>query len=123
MGCPIQFFPGAFGRRRLLGIIENTAIVQIDENDGSPEETFDMDYEGLEKAKPILRRLESMTEEEKVAYENMSGMLLSRPIENAKWWTADAFHWACSMGFDLFGLIDSNQAIDAATLPSFAQSK
>lgn len=105
------------------GILESVSIYYRDmdlaevhlEDEPYPSDNVHLAWGSI---KPILRRLESMTEEEMMAYENMSGMILSRPIEKAKWWTADAFVWACSLGFDLFGLIDSNQAIDAATLPA-----
>lgn len=63
--------------------------------------------------KPMLRKLSSMTEEEAIEVgvgivQRDLGMF-NRP------WSPQQFVWLCNKHFDLFGLIESNQAIDINT--------
>lgn len=67
----------------------------------------------VDQVKPILRRLEDMTEEEKREYDRV---YLAAPLEV----DTDVFriravttNWLLSKHFDLFGLIDTGLAIDA----------
>ena len=78
------------------------------------------------QVQPILRRLEDMTEEEgnyiinHYSFRSVDMPLNERKfaIEIAKRLTEqmDVAHYLLQQGFDLFGLLDSNQAIDAKTL-------
>lgn len=60
--------------------------------------------------RPVLRRLEDMTKEEKarVGYSAM--------IKNEIVWTPEKVHYLLKQGFDLWNLIDSKQAVDLKTL-------
>jgi hypothetical protein len=60
--------------------------------------------------KPILRKLSSMTEEEKIKYQ------MPKNNANVIFFTAKQVVELCKEGFDLFGLIDANLAIDKDTL-------
>lgn len=65
--------------------------------------------------KPILRKLESMTEEEAAELLNLcDGEVFAWTDQNDRKkfaYTAQGFHYLLSRGFDLFGLIDSGLAI------------
>lgn len=67
--------------------------------------------------KPILRRIEDLTEEE---YKKWMVKVIKRTDEedglNFYSQTPESFHYLLSIGIDLFGLIDSGQAIDSKTL-------
>lgn len=65
-----------------------------------------------EEIKLILRRLESMTEEEE---KHLDGELWEYG-SNFKVYSPEQTIYLLSLGFDLFGLIDAGLAIDAATL-------
>lgn len=89
-------------------------------------DVFNENDESITRVKPILRRLEDMTE----------GDYKDRPrggIDGINWTTVEAYLeskgglylndftakeilWLLSKGFDLFSLIDSGLAIDAKTL-------
>ena len=63
------------------------------------------------ECRPILRRLKSMSEEEKTEYNKMKqrkGYMAQIHAENTL--------WLLSKHFDLFGLIESGQAISSPTL-------
>lgn len=68
--------------------------------------------------KPILRRLTDITHDE---YMSLKSLHIDRNpaigglFKDMKW-TPEEFHWLLQHGFDLFNLIDSNQALDKATL-------
>ena len=86
----------------------------------------------------VLRRLEDMTEHEAIALverivhadefvdvdttHNSFGDLMvtwrgdEYNATGEKTWSSEQFHYLLKQGFDLWGLIDSNQAIDAKTL-------
>lgn len=74
-------------------------------------------------AKPILRRLSDMTEEEKLKLygmgftHNVKGLQIEHP---KKWPTFKPiqFQYLLSIGIDLFGLIDAELAIDSKALNS-----
>jgi hypothetical protein len=77
------------------------------------------EYPGAENTKLVLRRLSSMTEEEKIKLYGMGFTHNSRglQIEHPKKWPTFKpvqFQYLLSIGIDLFGLIDSGLAIDAA---------
>lgn len=63
--------------------------------------------------KPILRRLEDMTEQEKQqsAIHRGDGDGLNSSLPEAH-----EFHYLLKQGFDLFGLIDAGVALDAKTV-------
>jgi hypothetical protein len=64
--------------------------------------------------KPILRKLSSMTEEEIKELESTKAFQRPSPVHalGMMVWTADSYVWAMQKGFDLFGLIDSELAIE-----------
>lgn len=62
----------------------------------------------IEEVKPILRRLSDMTEEEK-------GEWIGLPPD-VRVMTPYQFLWFLSRGFDLFGLIDNQLAVDEKTV-------
>lgn len=61
----------------------------------------------VEETKPILRRLEDMTDEERAAQVPTSDTIAGR---------AESIAYLLSKHFDLFGLIDAGLVIDAKTL-------
>lgn len=64
--------------------------------------------------KPILRRLSSLTESERITG-NVWALDKERyPNHPSGFYTPMEFAYLLSLGFDLFGLIDSGAAIDAA---------
>lgn len=67
------------------------------------------------ECKPILRRLEDMTEEEKQESQKYNVVETINDVK-VEWDTPLTFHYLLQQGFDLFGLIDSNQAIGSKTL-------
>lgn len=92
------------------------------EEDGNPEMSCSAP---VDKVKPILRKLDSMTEEEAMD----GGWTNKRSFDSfvkihqyddtdqlTRRWFAQDFIYLLSRGFDLFGLIDSDQAIDASTI-------
>lgn len=72
--------------------------------------------------KPILRRLEDMTEEERQVVHNMGKLYMNHKDHTlpsyslSKMWAANQTHYLLKQGFDLFGLIDAGLAVDAKTL-------
>jgi hypothetical protein len=69
--------------------------------------------------KPILRPLSSMTEEEQVEYTELINNIPVNFPDNAEGITmVDAIGtaWLLKKGFDLFGLIESSQALDLTTI-------
>lgn len=102
--------------------------------------------EDIVNVRPILRRLQSMTEEQakmlllQIPFNTRHHIIVKRVDENpyigieyefqyndkGRYWnkyhslgkgfTPEEFRWLCVMGFDLWNLIDSGQAIDADTL-------
>jgi hypothetical protein len=67
--------------------------------------------------KLVLRPLSDMTEEEKKEYEATRVFVRATPVHQVgnMQWTPATFHYLLSKHFDLFGLIDSGQAISKST--------
>jgi hypothetical protein len=76
----------------------------------------DEDYTWSDSIKLILRKLEDITEEEK------KNLHIGRCFD-FQCYRADQFNELLAKGFDLFGLINSGLAIDAATLQRDSLSK
>lgn len=74
----------------------------------------------LDIFKLILRKLEDMSEEEKRELCRVIDYPISswRDVMNNRHghYSSEMFSWLLSKSFDLFGLINSNEAIDAKTL-------
>lgn len=68
------------------------------------------------KFKPILRRLDSMTEEECYELEMLGHELVLNSVGSNEFY-AERTHYLLSKHFDLFGLIESGEAIDANQSP------
>lgn len=113
LGCRIQF------RKTSVG----TFVGYSGDSGGFVE--VDMDGTGLyvshhrvNEVKPILRRLEDMTEEEAIEC-GVSGAWCDLEFDGtwrSNQFTTKAFIGLLSKSFDLFGLIDAGLAIDAKTL-------
>ncbi len=78
------------------------------------------DQEQVSNIKLILRTLSDMTEEEYTHFEKLTHLHNSHICEMAdeviEHGTPEIFAYAIKQGFDLFGLIESGQAIDKTTL-------
>ena len=61
---------------------------------------------GIEHVKPLLRRMSSMTNEEKIKYETL---LANAAVDGKVWEVTD---WLNSNMFDYRGLIDDNLAVE-----------
>ena len=61
---------------------------------------------GIEHVKPLLRRMSSMTEEEKIKYETL---IANATVDGKVWAVTD---WLNSNMFDYRGLIDKNMAVE-----------
>lgn len=72
-----------------------------------------------DKIKPILRRLNSITKEEVDEFDNLpcNTTPYKKNTEDQTIFEAQRTMWFCSKGFDLFGLIEDELALDAAKLP------
>lgn len=72
--------------------------------------------------KPILHPLSSMTEEESREHQKLM-RLTTDGVHVVQIYvpTPSSFHYLLKQGFDLFGLIDSKQAIDSTTLKQSPQ--
>lgn len=71
----------------------------------------------LDEVKPILRKLSDSTEEEKKEFNELAIRGLKTFDSNQfVAYDANTTVYLLSRGFDLFGLIDSGQAIDLSTL-------
>lgn len=73
--------------------------------------------------KPILRKLQDMTEEDAKGIGYDSAFFFRdtvRIVHNGRFtnttFTGKEFHYLCQRGYDLFGLIDSGEAIDYKTV-------
>ncbi len=80
---------------------------------------FDADEgEFLNNPMLILRLLSSMTEEEMKELDKTKAFQRASPVHKigVMVWTTESFRWALSKHFDLFGLIESKQAIDQTTI-------
>jgi hypothetical protein len=91
-------------------------LISIESQSDKPYEIDNgTEYTWTADIKPILRRLDSMTEEERREYEATLVIQKASPVHQfgVRVQSAQSFAWLCSRGFDLFSLIDSNQAIDA----------
>lgn len=76
---------------------------------------------GIQQVKPILRRLEDMTEEEAIIGECYDQWMDLQSSGVTVDWTMKPHRpgkllWLLSKSFDLFGLIDNNEAIDQKSL-------
>lgn len=74
---------------------------------------------GLSLVKPILRRLEDMTEEDVCNNFDFQSWMMMRAAHKMKvtfGFKPSEFQYLLSKSFDLFGLIDAKLAIDAKTL-------
>ena len=83
---------------------DDNLLIDFEQSDG---------YENIGKCKPILRPLSDMTEEE-CLYLNVAFMVVEKWAKTAHketWGTAE-FLYLLKQGFDLFGLIESGQALD-----------
>lgn len=70
-------------------------------------------------AKPILRPLSDMTEEEAFDLEAVGGSTEVFELTSIVYsFDSHRMLWALKKGFDLFGLIESNLAIDSTKLPT-----
>lgn len=69
-------------------------------------------YVRIELIMPVLRRMESMTEDE----DQRQFREANRGHYIDMHWYPEGFAWLLEKRFDLFGLIDAGLAIDAATL-------
>lgn len=68
--------------------------------------------------RPILRKIENITEDECKEYNNISSTMYSiNQSQDQIKTSATETHFLLSKGFDLFDLIFHGLAIDAATLP------
>lgn len=118
LGCRVQTF--AFGDKNSFGVFTGIELDARQEQsfvavicDGDVHQRIFRLYE----VKPILRRLEDMTEEEAWEYSDAVGYRYNRAghtdtIQHEAAGTA----YLLSKSFDLFGLIDSGLAIDSKTL-------
>jgi hypothetical protein len=70
----------------------------------------------MEEVKFILRHITSMTEEEQREEYLLTRFCESDTESSGRQGMARGFRYLLSKGFDLFGLINSGQAIDKATL-------
>lgn len=75
----------------------------------------------LSDFKPILRPLSDMTEEEEGEYWKIRGTGWTSETESQMIREATGTKYLLSKGFDLFGLIESSQAIDRTTLTSLTK--
>lgn len=68
----------------------------------------------IDQAKPILRHITSLThyEDQELFYKANGNHFIDEFI------TAAGYIWLLSNHFDIFGLIDTGQAIDLSTLPT-----
>lgn len=65
-------------------------------------------------SKPLLRPLSDMTREEDIEFEKTQRVLcVSTIVYSSKQLTPESFLWLLSKNFDLFGLIESGEALDA----------
>ncbi len=69
-----------------------------------------------QKFKPILRPLSDMTQDEYFEWQALCSWLEYNNQKHYGNYSPKVFHWMLSKAFDLFGLIESGQAIDATTL-------
>lgn len=102
----IHFYLGAKAKRFPEGAIVYITLWQL--------EQFDLQHCQL---MPILRRLESMTGEECDKYNRISDSLfsLAEGVNQVRQASA-AISYLINLGFDLFGLIESGEALDAETI-------
>lgn len=129
-------------RGRLAGIdlcqMDNSIVMITVRFTDDPFDNYDVynDNEKMDRVKPILRRLQSMMEDEAVEMYNhlypnstapkvvcadiIKSLLTKKGLYNEGQDSfieyVDWFPYLLSKSFDLFGLIDSGQAIDADTL-------
>lgn len=113
----------------LSGVVNNKPHIQLHEKVHSEREWGEI--------KPILRKLEDMTEEDMKELVKIERPLKKRPdkvrleLGSIEWrdnkddyevtlWLDELsplqFHYLASKGYDLFNLIEGNQAIDAKTV-------
>jgi hypothetical protein len=66
-------------------------------------------------AKPLLRRLDSLTEEEKIEINKTFNVIPASPVHThlgVNVWSAQTFAYLLSLHIDLFNLIANNEAIE-----------
>lgn len=95
---------------RLIAVVDRfkTRSAQVE----YPEYTA---FKYIEEIKPILRRIESMTQDEEREMHSLEKSFEDKVHLNIELYAAMT-KWYCDKHFDLFGLIDASLAIDAATL-------
>lgn len=73
-----------------------------------------LDGWNIEDYKPILRLRANMTDEEKAIYRSLQSTQLASPVHQLSVIvdTAESFAYLLKIGIDLFGLIESEQAIN-----------
>lgn len=91
----------------------------------------DTDATWTDSIKPILRRIESLTDEEKIYFYNLfptqDNLSNNQKIESVThwleeegadkyFWSINQFHYLLKQGFDLFNLIENQLAIDEKEL-------
>lgn len=89
------------------------------------------DYTRTDSIKPILRKLDSLSDEEKIVFYNLfptqDNITDSQRIDavthwleeegaDKYFWAITQFHWLLKQGFDLFSLIDNQLAVDEKIL-------
>lgn len=123
IGCEVEYkTPNGESVNLLLAGINDKALY-ISNRHG------DFTWLAFSKVKPILRKLEDMTEEdakeflsigeyqriESIQVDDVSIDFYIDDIPFAVWFDSISpkqFHFLCQRGYDLFGLIDSGEAID-----------
>lgn len=109
--CEVKTEMGVF---KLLARIDNEWVLDtIAYGAGAVEQNI----------KPILRKLEDMTEEDAIQGKWHSREHFIEFMETHRYgqrqtqmWYASDYNYLCSKGYDLFGLIDSSEALDAKTV-------
>lgn len=112
IGCQVQEIGGGQGKMFAIGDLGGDpkmpfkALVNCSSNDSY--------WTNINNIRPILRKLSDMTQEEnnELPTNNWGPEILN----GYHFVTQGLFNWAIKKQFDLFGLINSNQAIDAKTL-------
>lgn len=113
LGCEVMEVGNNRGKLYAIGLLggdgKYRALVDCSSNDSY--------WTSLENLKPLLRKLSSMSEEERKEHR----LLMYGEVDMANQIysyaeTPDSFHYLLSKGFDLFGLVDAGLAIDLNTL-------
>lgn len=121
LGCSIQrsgLHPEIYlitGVRKTESHADGYTVFVLDAD--NQEDAFPLD----EYVKLLVRPLSSMTEEEKAhigfdAYKVLRSSGKLPAFQEGKIWAATQTHYLIKQGFDLFGLIESGQAIDSTKI-------